>query len=88
MYEILQNPKRMSIQEIDDSFNGKWVYIVQCEKTEGHKTIAGVPVVVADGPFEGVEEGIYNQFKDDIYRPTLSYTALLPTLNFYASLSM
>ncbi|MCL2199970.1 MAG: hypothetical protein FWB80_13720 [Defluviitaleaceae bacterium] len=86
MYEILQNPKRMLIQEIDNSFDGKWVYIVHCEKSEGNKTIAGVPVVIADGPFEGVEEGIYNQYKDGAYGETLSYT-LLPSLNFYASLS-
>jgi hypothetical protein len=88
MYEILKNPKRMTIQEIDSSFDGKWVYIIQCEETEGYKTIAGVPVVIADGPFEGVDEGIYNQFDDPRYEPTLSYSVLLPTLNFYTSLSM
>jgi hypothetical protein len=88
MYEILENPKRMSIQEIDNSFDGKWVYIVRCEKSEGNKTVAGIPVIIADGPFEGVEDGIYNQFKDDTHGLTLSYTALLPTLDFYASLSM
>lgn len=86
MYEIIQNPKRMLIQEIDNSFDGKWVYIVRCEKSEGNKTIAGIPVVIADSPFEGVEDGIYNQYKNDEYGYTLSYT-LLPSLIFFASLS-
>ncbi|MCL2500740.1 MAG: hypothetical protein FWE90_10480 [Defluviitaleaceae bacterium] len=86
MYEILQNPKRMSIQEIDDSFDGKWVYVVNCERNERYKTIAGVPVIIADGPFEGVEDGIYAPYDDESYGTKLSHT-LLPSLNFFASFS-
>ena len=65
MYEIIENPRRMTRSEIKNEYDGKWVFMVNLE---GH--IYGLfdyatPVVVADKPFEGNEDGIYKVFLDD-----------------------
>ena len=76
MYEILKSPKMMSKEEIDQAFNGKWVYIVKSGFTPNDMLIEGVPVVIGDAPFDGVEDGIYNQFDGEDYEETCSYTLL------------
>jgi len=76
MYEILKSPKMLSREEIDQMFNGKWVYIVKAKFTPNDMLIEGVPVVTGDTPFDGVEDGIYNQFDSADYEETCSYTLL------------
>ena len=77
MYKILENPKRMTAEEIQTQFKGKWVYLTNCESTEGDRLISGIPRVVADKQAEGVEEGIYKIYKNfEIYGETSSYSLL------------
>ncbi len=76
MYEIIENPKIMEAAEIDKVFKGKWVYLVQVDQTAHGKLIKAMPVVVGDAPFEGVEEGIYDEYDKEGYGTTLSYTLL------------
>jgi len=70
MYQIIENPEILSKSEIDKIFNGKWVYIVKARFTNSKSLIDGMPVIVADFPFEGNSDGIYEQYdvKDYIAR--------------------
>jgi len=76
MYEILKSPQMLSREEIDQTFNGKWVYIVKAKFTPNDMLIEGMPVVTGDAPFDGVEDGIYNQFDNGDYGQSCSYTLL------------
>ncbi len=86
MYEIIENPKIMLAEEIDEKYYGKWVYIVNAEFTRNSKFLQGIPVVVGDAPFEGVEDGIYNEYEDDRYGSGYSHT-LINNMNFISVLS-
>jgi len=76
MYEVLKHPQILSKEEIDNSFSGKWVYIVKAKFTPNDMLIEGMPVVVGDAPFDGVEDGIYSQFDNKDYGQSCSYTLL------------
>jgi len=62
MYQIIENPKMMTKEEINNEFDGKWVYIVKAKFTESKSLIEGMPVIFADTPFEGNNDGIYEQY--------------------------
>ena len=76
MYQIVENPKMMTSNEIDVTFMGKWVYIVNADITRHGELIKGIPVVIGDYQFEGIEEGIYEKYKTSEYAKTLSYSLL------------
>ena len=76
MYEIIKSPQMLTKKEIDQLFDGKWVYIVNAKFTPNEMLIEGTPVVIGDAPFDGVEDGIYNQFDSDDYGDSCSYTLL------------
>ncbi|MCL2203856.1 MAG: hypothetical protein FWB88_07955 [Defluviitaleaceae bacterium] len=85
MYQVLDNPRVMPTEEINKTFDGKWVYVVNANITPHGELIEGVPVVIGDGHFEGVEEGIYEQYNAPEYGRKLSLSWLLPSyddLNF------
>jgi len=84
MYKIIDNPKIMTSDDIDKTFDGKWVYIVKANFTPNQSLIDGVPVVVGDAPFEGVEDGIYEQFHKKEYGRRYSHT-LLNNENFMST---
>jgi hypothetical protein len=65
MVQILENPKMMTKDEIDVEFDGKWVYIVRAIFTNSKGLVEGMPVIIADKPFEGNENGIYEQFDSE-----------------------
>ena len=73
MYQVLENPRMMSGEEIEKTFDGKWVYIVKANITRNGKLIEGMPVVVADIPFEGTENGIYEQYRKPEYNERLEH---------------
>ena len=77
-YIIIENPKMMTREEIITAYTGKWVYIVNTDIDEHGTLIEGIPVVLGEYQFAGVEDGIYEQFDRDEYGRDLSYT-LLPT---------
>jgi hypothetical protein len=84
MYKIIENPNMMSKAEIDRVYKGKWVYIVKANVDVHGTLVEGMPVVIGDYQFAGVEEGIYKQFDSDEYGRDLSYT-LLPYDNSISS---
>ena len=67
VYQILENLKMMSAEEIEKTFDGKWVYIVKADITRHGELIKGIPVIVADAPFEGNEDGVYLQYRKPEY---------------------
>jgi hypothetical protein len=84
MYKLIENPRLMSQEEIDNAYNGSWVYIVKANIDPHGKLIAGVPVVLGEFQFAGVDEGIYKQFDGSEFGRKLSYT-LLPHDNTISS---
>ena len=76
MCKIIENPKLMSQEEIDTAYTGNWVYIVQANIDSLGKLISGVPVVLGEFQFDGVDEGVYRQFDSREYGRKLSYTLL------------
>ena len=84
MYRIIENPMIMSREEIEQKYSGYWVYIVQANITSHGTLIEGMPVVLGDYQFAGVEDGIYEQFDQPKYGRDLSYT-LVPHGNTISS---
>ena len=76
MYEIIKNPKIMSKAEIDKAYMGKWIYVVNADIDTHGTLIEGMPVVLGEYQFDGVEDGIYKQFDGAEYGRDLSYTLL------------
>ena len=64
MYNILDNTEVLTRQEINAQYDGKWVFLTNCEFTPGSTLICGIPRVIADKQAEGVDEGIYDIYKD------------------------
>jgi len=53
----------MTEAEIREAYDGKWVYIVKADITRHGELLTGMPVVIADEPYEGREDGIYMQYR-------------------------
>ena len=73
MYQIIENPRVMTKEEIDKVYDGKWVYVVKATITRGGTLIEGMPVVIADSPYEGTEDGIYKIYREPDYEERLDY---------------
>jgi len=73
MYQIVENPKMMIKEEIDKEFDGKWVYVVKANVTRHGELLEGMPVIVADSPYEGTEDGIYKMYRKSEYEERLDY---------------
>jgi len=76
MYQIIENPKMMKSGDIDNTFMGKWVFIINANITCHGELIEGIPVVIGDYQFEGIEDGVYEKYKNPEYDKTLSYSLL------------
>jgi len=76
MYKLLENPVMMTKEAIDKKFDGKWVYIVKAKFTEGQQFIEGVPVIVADSPCEGGDDGIYEKYRKPEYEDRYHYNLI------------
>ena len=64
MYILLNNTELLTREEIKANYDGKWIFLTNCQFTSGSKLICGIPRVVADKQSEGVGEGVYDIFKD------------------------
>lgn len=84
MYEIIENPRIMTREEIRNQYTGKWVYVVKANITQHGELIEGMPVVLGEYQFDGVDEGIYEQWDTPEYEERLSYM-LIPAGNCIAS---
>ena len=65
MYRVIppEDRKEYTWYELQEIFDGKWLYIVNTQFSDGNGFIKGTPVVVADSELEGIETGIYKEFK-------------------------
>lgn len=80
MVDVIENPVMMTENEIEETYDGKWVYVVNCEFTPGDRLIRGMPVVVADMQFEDVDSGIYDRYDSEEYGDSLSMSLLNSSL--------
>ena len=87
MVQIIENPMVMTREEMKAAFDGKWIYVVNCEFSPGNRLIRGTPVVVADMQFEGVDSGIYDKYDDEGYGDKLS-KSFLDTFGLFRSVSL
>jgi hypothetical protein len=64
MYRIIppEERKEYTWHELEEVFDGKWLYIVNAQFSEGNGFVKGIPVVVADSDSEGMQDGIYDEF--------------------------
>lgn len=67
MVQIIENPMMMTYEEMESEYDGKWVYVVNCDFSPGNRMIKGIPVIIADMQYEGVDEGIYDKYDTEEY---------------------
>jgi len=84
MYQIIESPKMMTKEEIRKAYYGKWVFVVNANITKHGNFIEGIPVILGNFQFEGIEEGIYDKYKGEVYGQTLSHM-LIPMNNTISS---
>lgn len=87
MVEIIENPVMMTRDEIKEAYDGKWVYVVNCEFGPGDYFMRGLPVVIADIQFEGVDTGLYDRYDTEQYGENLSMSFLHTPLYLNRSIS-
>ena len=73
MYQILEKPMMMPYEDIISTYDGRWVYVVKANITKHGEMIEGMPVVVADSPYEGNENGVYEQYDAPEYSERIDY---------------
>lgn len=88
MVDIIENPTMMTREEIKSAYDGKWVYVVNCEFTPGGRLVQGLPVVIADMQFEGVDTGLYDRYDTREYGENLSMSLLHTPLYLNRSISL
>ena len=77
MYRVLDNAETLTREEIKAKYDGSWVFLTNCEFTQGSKLLHGIPRVIADKQYEGLDEGIYEIYDDKgLFGETTSYTLL------------
>jgi hypothetical protein len=70
------NRTKMSRESIRSAYDGKWVFMIDVNLEPQY---SAVPVVIADKPYEGREQGIYRQFQEDDGYGLTGYVSLLRT---------
>ena len=75
MYTILDKAELLTFAEIKAKYNGKWVFMSNCEFSEGNKILRAIPRIIADKQLEGFRDGIYDVYKDkEIYGRTTDFS--------------
>ena len=84
MYSIIpeKNRKEYTFAQLKETFDGKWLYLVNAVFNDGHGLVKAVPVVVADSELEGIDDDIYSQFHSAIYgrKADLDFTNMCVTI--------
>jgi hypothetical protein len=65
MYTILDKAELLSFDEIKAKYDGKWVFMTNCEFTDGNGLICAIPRIIADKKFSGFDDGIYSIYDDE-----------------------
>ena len=68
-----QERRAMSRDEIRDTFNGRWIFLTHIQDDP----YSAVPVFVADSPYEGSEDGIYQEYLNNDNYGITGYKSLL-----------
>jgi hypothetical protein len=77
MYKVLTNTEILTREEINAKYDGKWIFLTNCVFTPGSKLIRGIPRVIADKQSEGVDDGVYDVYKDgEQFGETYGYNLL------------
>jgi hypothetical protein len=66
-YKLLDHTTPLPAEEIRRLYKGYWVFIVNATFDEYNALISGTPVVIGALAFDGVEDGIYKQYKSEEY---------------------
>ena len=75
MYTILDKAELLTFAEIKAKYDGKWVFMSNCEFSEGHSVVRAIPRVIADRKLEGLEEGIYEIYENkEMFGNTTSFS--------------
>ena len=69
MRQAIENPVYMTSDEMKAMYQGKWIYIAKCIMEDGNELVGGVPIVVADEPFEGASDAFYDRFRSKEFAP-------------------
>jgi len=81
MYEIIDKDKRKeyTFEELQQKFDGKWLYLVNSEFSDENFLLYGIPVIIADSHYEGFDGGIYDEFGGDEFGEVvdLDFTRLM-----------
>ncbi|MCL2198554.1 MAG: hypothetical protein FWB80_06500 [Defluviitaleaceae bacterium] len=64
-YKLVTHSDAIPKTEIERLYDGYWVYIVKAKMTETGRLLEGIPVIIGSVPYDGVEDGIYEQYKAD-----------------------
>ena len=75
MYTILDNAELLTFDEIKAKYDGKWVFMTNCEFSDGNGLIHAIPRIVADKKWDSYDSGIYDVYDDkEIYGRSTSVT--------------
>ena len=69
MRRLIENPVYMTYNEMEKKFDGKWVLVTNCDFNPCNTLLGGIPVAVADAPYEGQQDGFYDKFRASVYAP-------------------
>ena len=69
MYKVIpqDEQREYTFEQLQEHFDGKWVYLVHVEFSDAHGLLKATPVVVADSELEGIDEGVYTQYHCNEY---------------------
>ena len=62
-YVVLDNDRFMTAQEIEELYDGWWVFLTNAEFSEDRLLLGGIPRVIGKRAYAGVKDGIYDKFK-------------------------
>jgi len=78
MYKEIENPVRMTRDEVCEKYQGKWIYLIHLDGSEFSMFETAIPVIVAERAWAGKEEGIYDKYLDDDTIQRQVHLSLLP----------
>jgi hypothetical protein len=75
-YKLLKINKSIPYEEISKKYEGYWVYLVNVKYSKEGRLLSGVPVIIGSIPYDGAEDGIYEQFKTKQYERRIGASLL------------
>ena len=68
-----QKRKRMSREQINDNYKGKWVFLTNITDNP----YSAIPAIIADSSYEDRKQGIYKEFNDSAKYGLTGHVSLL-----------